>query len=48
VSLQFERFEEARRRLLGYGRAVEVLEPDALRKSIKDYAWQIVDLYTGE
>ena len=46
VTLQFERFEEARRRLLGYGRAVEVLEPDVLRKSIKDYAWQILDLYS--
>jgi predicted DNA-binding transcriptional regulator YafY len=48
VTLQFELFEEARRRLLGYGRAVEVLEPVALRKSIKDYAWQIVDLYSEE
>jgi predicted DNA-binding transcriptional regulator YafY len=48
VSLQFERFEEARRRLLGYGRAVEVLEPEVLRKSVKDYAWQIVDLYSEE
>ena len=46
VELQFERFEEARRRLLGYGRAVEVLEPDVLRKSIKDYGEQIVDLYS--
>ena len=45
---KFERFEEARRRLLGYGRAVEVLEPDVLRKSIKDYAEQIVDLYSEE
>ena len=45
ITLKFERFEEARRRLLGYGRAVEVLEPQALRKSIKDYAEQIVSLY---
>ena len=48
VTLQFERFEEARRRLLGYGRAIEVLEPNVLRKSIKDYAWQVVDLYSKE
>jgi predicted DNA-binding transcriptional regulator YafY len=48
VRLQFELFEEARRRLLGYGRGVEVLEPLALRKSIKDYAWQILDLYSEE
>jgi predicted DNA-binding transcriptional regulator YafY len=48
VTLQFEHFEDARRRLLGYGRAVEVLEPVALRKSIKDYAWQILDLYSEE
>ncbi|MCJ7659345.1 MAG: WYL domain-containing protein [Anaerolineales bacterium] len=46
LTLLFERFEEARRRLLGYGRAIEVLEPDVLRKSIKDYAWQVVDLYS--
>jgi len=48
VTLQFEHFEDARRRLLGYGRAVEVLEPVALRRSIKDYAWQIHDLYSDE
>jgi predicted DNA-binding transcriptional regulator YafY len=48
ITLQFEQFEEARRRLLCYGRAVEVLEPQALRKSIKDYAWQILDLYSKE
>jgi predicted DNA-binding transcriptional regulator YafY len=48
LTLLFERFEEARRRLLGYGRAIEVLEPDALRKSIKDYAWQVVDLYSKD
>ena len=46
VTLQFERFEEARRRLLGYGRAIEVLEPAVLRKSLKDYAQQIVNLYS--
>ena len=48
ITLLFEQFEEARRRILGYGRAVEVLAPQALRKSIKDYAWQILDLYSEE
>ena len=32
VDLPFESFDEARERLLGLGRAVEVLEPEALRR----------------
>ncbi|MFC2029799.1 helix-turn-helix transcriptional regulator [Chloroflexota bacterium] len=43
--LPFESLEEARLRLLGFGRAVEVLEPEVLRQSVADYAAQIVDLY---
>jgi uncharacterized radical SAM superfamily protein len=35
----------ARDRLLGFGRAVEVLEPEPLRLSMVDYARQIVALY---
>ncbi|MCL4878149.1 MAG: hypothetical protein KJ064_15930 [Anaerolineae bacterium] len=38
-----ETFESARRYLLSWGRAVEVLEP--LRKSVLDFARQIVDYY---
>jgi predicted DNA-binding transcriptional regulator YafY len=47
LELSFESLEEARERLLGLGRGVEVLAPRALRRSILDYAEQIVDLYTG-
>lgn len=43
--LSFESFEAARDRVLGFGRAVEVLEPEALRRSVADFARQIVDLY---
>jgi hypothetical protein len=37
---------EARARLLTLGGAVEVLEPEALRMSIADYAHQITLLYS--
>lgn len=46
TNLHFETFESARNRILGYGRAVEVLEPKALRLSIIDFALQVVDLYS--
>jgi len=45
VTLPFETLEDARARLLSFGRAVEVLEPSALRKSLADYASQIAELY---
>ncbi len=45
LTLPFESFEEARERILGFGRAVEVLEPQALRLSVQDFAAQIVALY---
>ncbi len=45
ITLPFERFEEARERLLGFGSAVEVLSPPALRLSVLDYARQIVRFY---
>jgi predicted DNA-binding transcriptional regulator YafY len=47
VTLQFERLETARARLLGFGRAVEVVEPEALRQSVVDFATQIVSFYGG-
>lgn len=47
VDLSFASLEEARDRLLGFGRAVEVLAPLALRCSIRDYAEQITRLYAG-
>jgi hypothetical protein len=40
--------EDARSRILGWGRAVEVLEPPASRLSIADYAAQVVALYSSE
>lgn len=46
LNLPFETFETARNRILGYGRAIEVLEPEALRLSIMDFALQVVDLYS--
>lgn len=46
LTLSFESLDEARRRLLGFGGAVEVLRPLALRCSMKDYATQILNRYT--
>jgi predicted DNA-binding transcriptional regulator YafY len=45
LDLPFESFITARTRLLGLGRAVEVLEPQALRRSLIDFAEQIVGFY---
>ena len=45
VILPFESLEDARERLLGFGRAIEVLAPTALRLSVRDHAAQIVSLY---
>jgi predicted DNA-binding transcriptional regulator YafY len=45
VDLPFESFVTARTRLLGLGRAVEVLEPEPLRKSLVDFAEQVVEFY---
>jgi len=47
LDLPFDSFIAARSRLLGLGRAVEVLEPETLRKSLVDFAKQIVDFYKG-
>lgn len=47
LTLSFESLAEARARLLGCGRAVEVVAPEALRVSIADFAEQIVALYGG-
>lgn len=41
IVVAFESLEEARSRCLSLGYAVEVLEPEALRRSIVDYAEQI-------
>lgn len=45
LDLAFTDFFAARGRLLGFGRAVEVLAPLPLRESVADFAAQIVSLY---
>ena len=45
LDLPFESFVAARTHLLGLGRAVEVLEPESLRRSLIDFAEQIVGFY---
>jgi predicted DNA-binding transcriptional regulator YafY len=46
LTLPFESLEAARGSILGMGRAIEVLEPRALRNSVADFAAQIVELYS--
>lgn len=48
LNLPFESFIAARSRLLGLGRAVEVMEPETLRKSLVDFAEQIVGFYKNK
>jgi predicted DNA-binding transcriptional regulator YafY len=45
LDLPFESFFAARTHLLGLGRAVEVLEPESLRRSLIDFAEQVVGFY---
>ena len=47
VQMTFDSFEHARASLLAYGSAVEVLEPDALRFSIADFARRIAAVYAS-
>jgi predicted DNA-binding transcriptional regulator YafY len=44
--LNFISLEAARNRLITFGGAIEVLEPEALRLSIADYARQTMSIYT--
>jgi predicted DNA-binding transcriptional regulator YafY len=46
LAVPFESLEDARNRLLGWGGAVEVIEPEALRRSMADFAEQIVAVYS--
>ncbi len=48
LTVVFESLEDARTQILGLGRAVEVLEPLALRESVLDFARQIVGLYAQD
>jgi predicted DNA-binding transcriptional regulator YafY len=45
VTLPFESLHEARERLLGFGGAVEVVAPQALRQGMVDFARQVVARY---
>lgn len=45
MTLEFESFEEARRMVLGYGGAIEVMDPLALRRSLQDFAHQTIKIY---
>ncbi len=48
LTLTFASFEAARAQLLALGGAVEVLEPLPLRRSLADFAAQVVSLYAGQ
>jgi predicted DNA-binding transcriptional regulator YafY len=48
LNLAFESLEDARSKILGLGRSVEVLEPAALRRSVADYAQQTLSIYQGD
>lgn len=48
VDLAFSYLDEARRKLLALGGAIEVIHPKALRASIADYARQIGAVYAGD
>jgi len=45
VQLTFEYLEEARSTLLGFGGAIEVVSPEALRRSMADFGEQIHSAY---
>jgi predicted DNA-binding transcriptional regulator YafY len=48
MTITFENYETARTRILGLGRAIEVLEPETLRLGVIDFAEQIVKFYARE
>jgi predicted DNA-binding transcriptional regulator YafY len=45
LAWDFASLDQARSRLLAFGRGVEVLEPHALRRSLLDYAGQVIGVY---
>jgi predicted DNA-binding transcriptional regulator YafY len=47
VRLPFDWHGAARERLLGFGRAAQVLDPEPLRLSVIDFARQVLDFYNG-
>jgi predicted DNA-binding transcriptional regulator YafY len=47
ATLRFENFPHARRTILGLGGAVQVVEPEAMRRAVIDYARQTLKKYEG-
>jgi predicted DNA-binding transcriptional regulator YafY len=47
LTLFFDTLEDARRRILGCGAAVEVVDPAVLRQSVLDFAQQTAAVYEG-
>jgi predicted DNA-binding transcriptional regulator YafY len=45
ATLSFESFEAARERILSFGAAAEVVAPEALRRSVVDFAAQVLSRY---
>jgi len=45
IELFFDSHEQARDKVLGFGGGAEVLEPQALRRSVEDFAGQILNIY---
>lgn len=45
TTFHFESFEEARKQLLNFGGAVEIIQPKSLRMSVKDFAQNILQVY---
>lgn len=48
IDLYFDTLETTRGRLLAFGGAVEVLEPEALRLSLADFARQTISVYANK
>jgi predicted DNA-binding transcriptional regulator YafY len=48
VTVRFDNIFQAREKILGMGRAVEVLEPEALKLSVIDFARQILARFQGK
>ena len=46
LTISFDNFEQARKRLLNFGGGVEILAPTALRESVIDFARQTLSVYT--
>jgi predicted DNA-binding transcriptional regulator YafY len=45
LTIHFDTFENARKRLLNFGGEVEILSPRSLRDSVLDFAQQTINVY---